>query len=248
MFDGPNAPGLPERTFSDTLTLGHGADRVELHYFGRAHTSGDAWVVFPALGVMHAGDAFPGKSLPIMDSSNGGSGLDYPDTVRKAAQGVSGVDRVITGHSTVLSHADLSEYADFVGAFVSDARSAKSEGNVCRRLCFQLAGPAQILGLRQGTRGATASLRGRHLRRAALACLVRSTSGMDLGAWALTSLRCRPRSARRCPCHRRRRRPSFVLIHLSTQRRRRVLLRGTREARPEHRRPYRSRDLLGGFE
>ena len=128
LFDQNNAPGLPEQTFSDTLTLGSGADRVELHYFGRAHTGGDAWVVFPSLRVMHAGDAFPGKMVPIMDSNNGGSGVDYPDTLRKASQGISNVDRIITGHSTVMTPADLSEYADFVGAFLSDVRAAKTRG------------------------------------------------------------------------------------------------------------------------
>ena len=127
-FDGNNANGIPERTFTDTLTLGSGADRVELHYFGRAHTGGDTWVVFPALRVMHAGDAFPSKGLPIMDSNNGGSGVDYPDTLRKAAQGITNVDRIITGHSTVMTPADLSEYADFVSWFVSDVRAAKARG------------------------------------------------------------------------------------------------------------------------
>jgi hypothetical protein len=27
----------------------------EDHYFGRGHTNGDAWIVFPALRAMHAG-------------------------------------------------------------------------------------------------------------------------------------------------------------------------------------------------
>jgi len=128
LFAQNNAPGLPERTFSDTMTLGSGADRVELHYFGRAHTGGDAWVVFPSLRVMHAGDAFPGKMVPIMDSNNGGSGVDYPETLRKAFQGTRNVDRIITGHSTVMAPADLSEFADFVAAFLSDVRAAKAAG------------------------------------------------------------------------------------------------------------------------
>ena len=128
-FDGNNANGIPERTFTDTLTLGSGSDQVELHYFGRAHTGGDTWVVFPSLRVMHAGDAFPGKNLPIMDANNGGSGVDYPDTLRKASQGITNVDRIITGHSTVMTPADLSDYADFVAWFVSDVRAAKTRGD-----------------------------------------------------------------------------------------------------------------------
>jgi hypothetical protein len=35
------------------MTLGSGNERIELHYFGRAHTGGDAWVVFPALRALH---------------------------------------------------------------------------------------------------------------------------------------------------------------------------------------------------
>jgi glyoxylase-like metal-dependent hydrolase (beta-lactamase superfamily II) len=127
-FNGDNALGIPERTFTDNLVLGGGSDRVELHYFGRAHTGGDTWVVFPSLRVMHAGDAFPGKQIPIMDSSNGGSGVDYPDTIRKASEAITNIDRIITGHSTVMTPADLAEYAEFVGAFRGAVRAAKSAG------------------------------------------------------------------------------------------------------------------------
>src|SRR5262245_49539286 len=61
IFGESKGVGLPTRTFADYLALGNGADRVELRWFGRGHTNGDAWVFFPALRVMHAGDIFPGK-------------------------------------------------------------------------------------------------------------------------------------------------------------------------------------------
>ncbi len=150
LFAQNNAPGLPERTFSDTMTLGSGADRVELHYFGRAHTGGDAWVVFPSLRVMHAGDAFPGKMVPIMDSNNGGSGVDYPDTLQKASQGTRNVDRIITGHSTVMTPADLSEYADFVAAFLSDVRAAKAAGTSAADFVSGWQVPSRFSGYNKG--------------------------------------------------------------------------------------------------
>ena len=78
--------GLPKRTFKDKMTLGSGADQIDLYYFGRGHTNGDAWVVFPALRVMHAGDIFSGKNLPLLDANNGGSGVEIGDTLAKAAQ------------------------------------------------------------------------------------------------------------------------------------------------------------------
>ena len=46
------ASGSPKRTFRDTMTLGSGNDRIDLYYFGRGHTDGDAWVLFPALRVL----------------------------------------------------------------------------------------------------------------------------------------------------------------------------------------------------
>jgi glyoxylase-like metal-dependent hydrolase (beta-lactamase superfamily II) len=49
LFKDTGGRGLPTRTFKDRMTLGSGDERVELHYFGRAHTGGDAWIVFPAL-------------------------------------------------------------------------------------------------------------------------------------------------------------------------------------------------------
>ena len=66
---------LPGKTFKDTLSLLSGKDKIDLYYFGRGHTSGDTFVVFPALKVMHAGDMFAfSKGLPIIDVTVGGSG------------------------------------------------------------------------------------------------------------------------------------------------------------------------------
>ena len=61
VFAESNGRGLPTRTFTDRLSLGSGADQVDLYYFGRGHTGGDAWVVFPSLRTLHAGDIFLGK-------------------------------------------------------------------------------------------------------------------------------------------------------------------------------------------
>jgi glyoxylase-like metal-dependent hydrolase (beta-lactamase superfamily II) len=85
MFEDSKGVGLPKHTFKEEMTIGSGNDRVELHYFGRAHTGGDAFVVFPILRVMHAGDVFPIKGMPIMDANNGGGGIEYPATLGKAA-------------------------------------------------------------------------------------------------------------------------------------------------------------------
>src|SRR5688572_10287191 len=47
IFTRNNGTGMPKRTFKDSMTIGQGDERIELHYFGRAHTDGDAMVFFP---------------------------------------------------------------------------------------------------------------------------------------------------------------------------------------------------------
>jgi glyoxylase-like metal-dependent hydrolase (beta-lactamase superfamily II) len=119
--------GMPKRTFKDTLTLGTGNDRIDLYYFGRGHTNGDAFIVFPALRVMHAGDIFSGKNIPLLDAVNGGSGVEIGRTLAKAAE-VKNVDQIITGHSTVMTVADLKQYAEFNNEFAAAVQAAKKGG------------------------------------------------------------------------------------------------------------------------
>jgi glyoxylase-like metal-dependent hydrolase (beta-lactamase superfamily II) len=128
IFKDNNGRGLPKRTFTDSMKIGRGADEIELRYFGRGHTNGDAWVIFPALRFMHAGDIFSGKNIPLLDAVNGGSGVEIGKTLAKAATSVKNVDSIITGHSAVMTMADLREYAQFNDDFVGAVREAKKQG------------------------------------------------------------------------------------------------------------------------
>jgi cyclase len=129
VFKENDGRGLPTRTFKDRMTLGHGHERIELYYFGRGHTGGDAWVVFPELRVLHAGDAFAHKAVPPMDASNGGSGAEYPQTIAKAVAALPSIETVITGHyPTTLTMADLKTYGDFTREFVQAVQAARKAG------------------------------------------------------------------------------------------------------------------------
>jgi glyoxylase-like metal-dependent hydrolase (beta-lactamase superfamily II) len=121
--------GMPKRTFKDTMTLGKGPDEIDLYYFGRGHTNGDAWVVWPALRFAHAGDIFSGKNLPLLDTNNGGSGVEIGDSLAKAHDAIKNVDQVITGHSTaVMTWPDLAEYAQFNKDFLASVEAALKAG------------------------------------------------------------------------------------------------------------------------
>ena len=110
--DKPDA--MPDHTFQTRLTINSGQDRIELYYFGPAHTDGDTFVVFPAVRAMHAGDVFASKNPPLIDTVNGGSAAEYANTLDKAVAGIRGVDTVIPGHSAVTTWGEFAAYARYV--------------------------------------------------------------------------------------------------------------------------------------
>jgi glyoxylase-like metal-dependent hydrolase (beta-lactamase superfamily II) len=127
-FKGEGAKGLPKKTYKDKMTLGTGKDRVDLYYFGRGHTNGDTWVIYPSLRVMQTGDMFAWKDAPLLDRNNGGSGVEYAATVRKAVAAANNVDTLIVGHSPLRTVAELKEYAQYMDDLVAAVKQAKAAG------------------------------------------------------------------------------------------------------------------------
>jgi cyclase len=130
IFNENNGKGLAKRTFSDKMTIGRGGEQIDLLYFGRSHTNGDALVFFPAHRVLHIADMFPGKELPIMDSNNGGTAVGYADTLTKVL-GFSekNADVIVNGHNnTTSTNADLKDYIQFIRGYVKDVQDAKKSG------------------------------------------------------------------------------------------------------------------------
>jgi cyclase len=132
-FKGDKAKFLPKRTFKDKLSLGKGKDQIDLYYFGRGHTDGDTFVVFPALRTVHAGDMFARKSTPFIDGNNGGSGVEFPKTLAKAVAGIKNVDTVINGHMSPSTWNDLKEYAEFNQDFLTYAEGAAKAGKTAEQ-------------------------------------------------------------------------------------------------------------------
>ena len=127
-FKGDKARFLPKRTFKDKVSIGSEKDRIDLYYFGRGHTNGDTWVVYPALRVMQTGDMFAWKDAPVLDRNNGGSGLEYAQTVGKAVAVAKDVDTLIVGHSPLRKPSELQEFQRFMTDFVAAVRAANKGG------------------------------------------------------------------------------------------------------------------------
>ena len=147
IFKEHNNVGLPKRTFKDKMTLGKGADQIDLYYFGRGHTNGDAWIVFPAHRIVHSGDIFAGKSVPLIDGNNGGSMAEIPETLRKAHAGLKNVDQIINGHMPAqTTMADLKEFAQFNADLVAYGRAGLKAGKTPEQLAAEWKLPEQYKG------------------------------------------------------------------------------------------------------
>jgi glyoxylase-like metal-dependent hydrolase (beta-lactamase superfamily II) len=114
---------LPDKTFTDRLSLGSGADRIDLYYFGAGHTDNDSFVVFPAQRVMHAGDQMAWNMAPLIDPAAGGSVIALADTLEKAVKGIPNVELVIEGHDEVITWAGFVEYTRFNRALLEAAKA-----------------------------------------------------------------------------------------------------------------------------
>src|SRR5262245_25718182 len=149
-FQGAGARMQPSTTFADHLSLLDGRDRVELYYFGPAHTSGDIVVVFPGKRIALVGDLFPDKRTPVIDVANGGSGVQFPATLAKAVAALKDIPRIIPGHAVSptgsplgrwITMADFQEYADFNRDFLSAVQEAIKAGKTAEQAAAGLVMP-----------------------------------------------------------------------------------------------------------
>ena len=116
------------QSFDDRLTLGSGADQIDLYYFGPGHTDGDAFVVFPAAKTIMMGDIMAWSMAPLIDPGSGGSAVKLADTLEQAVAGIQGVEKVIEGHGYVTDWQRFVDFAAFSRAVVEESKKAVEAG------------------------------------------------------------------------------------------------------------------------
>jgi len=91
----------------------------------------------------------------LIDERNGGSAIVYGETVEKAVHGIPNVDRVITGHGSILSHnpeddvvpwQDFVDYAEFNRLFAAHARASLAAGKSPEQALGDFKLPAKFAG------------------------------------------------------------------------------------------------------
>ena len=123
-------PTPPTKTFSDRMTLEVADLKLNLYYFGRAHTDGDILVHVPALGVLFVGDLFY-PDLPAV-TSDPAARPDVPrwlDVLTQVLANESELKTVVGGHAIVKDRAWLAaqhRYMKDLWSAVKEAQGQKS--------------------------------------------------------------------------------------------------------------------------
>jgi cyclase len=131
----PAPPSITYPGAQYTLTLGD--VKVELHHFGRAHTSGDTVVYFPDLKVVAVSDVVTtGKTGPLIDYAGGGSATDWTNVLA----GILSLDfdAAIPGNGDVLTKADVQAYKTKFDTVIARARDLVRMGVPQDQLLAQL--------------------------------------------------------------------------------------------------------------
>ena len=128
VFKGDGAKYLPGKTVKDKTSMKVGNLPIELAYYGPAHTGGDMVVSFPTLGMAHVGDLFAWPGVPRLFVEDGGSTVQFPETLRKAQAGTRDVTTIITGHSQIMTFQDWVDQRLFVTEYVDQVLAAHKAG------------------------------------------------------------------------------------------------------------------------
>ena len=107
---------LPVITFSDTISFFVNGDTVRAMHVRRAHTDGDAVIVFRAANVVHMGDVYFNGMYPFIDVSSGGSLVGTIAAVDAVLAMTDAGTKIIPGHGPLATRADLVRYREMLVA------------------------------------------------------------------------------------------------------------------------------------
>lgn len=103
------APFVPSITFAEQMNLWLGDDCVELHYFGRGHTTGDIAVYLPGEKVAFIGDLYFTDRPQLIHSNKNGNSFEYVRTLTRMLEAIPAVT-FLSGHSEPAGRNDLEQH------------------------------------------------------------------------------------------------------------------------------------------
>ena len=115
-------PPLPNRTFSNTVTLNEGGREIQILLLGRGHTDGDIFIHLPKEKVVVTGDAV----IDWMPYMNDG----YPEEWVRTLDALEKFNftRIIPGHGEVASREHLAFFRGYLADLIAAVKAAHADG------------------------------------------------------------------------------------------------------------------------
>jgi len=112
--DGHYPPqALPGVTYSSSMTLQQGFQKLTLENYGPAHTDGDTVIYIAPANIAVVGDIFSNHFYPIIDLGSGGSIDGMIHSVDRILA-TDAQSKIAPGHGPVATRADLQDYRDML--------------------------------------------------------------------------------------------------------------------------------------
>ncbi len=116
--------GVPKRTFTDTLALSFGGQRITVLHPSGAHTGGDAIIWLRDADVLHVGDIVEVGAPPFIDWWAGGS-VDGTIAACDRILALAGpATRIVPGHGPVITRDGVRDYRDMLATIRARVHSA----------------------------------------------------------------------------------------------------------------------------
>jgi glyoxylase-like metal-dependent hydrolase (beta-lactamase superfamily II) len=113
----------PDQTFGSVWSQKFGKEKITLHYFGAAHTNGDALIHFEKANIVHMGDLLFNRRHPFVDRSSGANMKSWMTVLETAEKKFSKKTTFVYGHSgegydVTGTVDDLKAFRDYIGSIL----------------------------------------------------------------------------------------------------------------------------------
>lgn len=132
---------FPTQTFTDKWSERIGKEKINMHYFGAAHTNGDSLVHFEHANIVHLGDLLFNRRHPFIDRSAGANIKNWMTVMDKAVKTFDRKTMYIYGHAAegynvTGTNDDLEKFRDYLGNLLqfteSEIKSGKTKEEILK--------------------------------------------------------------------------------------------------------------------
>ena len=116
-------------SFTQQVTLHLDPYVAQIHFPGKAHTSGDALVYFPQQHAIAMGDLFLNRSSPAMDVGSVENWIHALDQVLNLP-----IEKAVPGHFELGTKADLQRFRDYMNDLFQQVRALKQQGQTLEQV------------------------------------------------------------------------------------------------------------------